>query len=305
VKAAANRTSAVLRAAIPDWPPPGGSWKPKDPVDALIDQLEADGLLEPGSATDLYREWLQNALDAGVSRSEIKKIARNLGLRPQDFEVLRGLPRCQDPDGKTFFMLSGFMTPGEIRSATIMAYVFNARTDYDAADDPGNPQNRSNSANNFVERPYSTATIEAIAARALRNTWSYRTVAELVMAGGGAAVATPNGMLMAIAGNPIVGALSQKGGTTFGDVFMLPVDNPPDPSAMLRQIVANGSKPDDQGGTTNWIDLDRLLHHEEIHSRQWAVEGKLLFPIHYAEAEPLPGENVYEWGAGLRDGGYR
>ena len=53
------------------------------------------------------------------------------------------------------------------------------------------------------------------------------------------------------------------------------------------------------------LDLDRLLHHEERHSQQWARAGHAWFIAQYG-FEALGGEclNRFEEDAGFSDGGY-
>src|SRR5690606_32641774 len=99
---------------------------------------------------------------------------------------------------------------------------------------------------------------------------------------------------------------SQKGGTTWGDIFMVNVDDG-DPMAALRMAVRDGKAvyADDDGKPyTGSLDLDRLLHHEERHSYQWADEGYGGFLASYGW-EQLTGGNETEEDAGLGDGGYR
>ena len=56
------------------------------------------------------------------------------------------------------------------------------------------------------------------------------------------------------------------------------------------------------------IDLDRILHHEERHSEQWAQKGPLQMGIDDGTGliiEHKGGINPLEEDAGLSDGGYR
>jgi hypothetical protein len=64
-------------------------------------------------------------------------------------------------------------------------------------------------------------------------------------------------------------------------------------------IIAAGHSPLDPR-----LDLDRLLHHEEIHSRQWARDSA--FDLEYIVEQMFhpEEENKYEKTAGLSDGGY-
>ncbi|UHJ56252.1 hypothetical protein LT337_04405 [Mycolicibacterium fortuitum] len=55
------------------------------------------------------------------------------------------------------------------------------------------------------------------------------------------------------------------------------------------------------------LDLDRLLHHEERHSEQWAQKGFVWMARDYglgAIIEQKTGINPLERDAGLSDGGY-
>jgi hypothetical protein len=108
-------------------------------------------------------------------------------------------------------------------------------------------------------------------------------------------------MLMGVGGNWIQRRFSQRGGTTWGDIFMVNIGNRADAAAQLRRIVLSG-----RGCHP---DLDRLLHHEERHSRQWAAKGyagmlrdygwELLRELVFGKTNRL------EEDAGLSDGGYR
>ena len=108
-------------------------------------------------------------------------------------------------------------------------------------------------------------------------------------------------MLMGLGGNWIQRQFSQRGGTTWGDIFMVNIGDRAYPAERLRRIV--------RSGCASNLDLDRLLHHEERHSRQWAAKGhagmlrdygwELVRELVFAKANRL------EQDAGLSDGGYR
>jgi hypothetical protein len=118
-------------------------------------------------------------------------------------------------------------------------------------------------------------------------------------------------MLMGLGGNGLQDLFSEGGGTTWGDIFMVNIDDPDDPAQQLRQIVRSGEAwypaPDGNGRQGN-LDLDRLLHHEERHSQQWAEKG---YPTMLKEygwewlREKAGYPNRLEEDAGLSDGGYR
>jgi hypothetical protein len=62
------------------------------------------------------------------------------------------------------------------------------------------------------------------------------------------------------------------------------------------------------GAHAGGVDIDRVLHHEERHSEQWAALGPVEFAKQYAislGAERLTGRrNPFETNAGASDGGY-
>ena len=107
-------------------------------------------------------------------------------------------------------------------------------------------------------------------------------------------------MLMGLGGNWIQRLFSQQGGTAWGEIFMVNVSTT-DPAEELRRIV--------RSGRAHNLDLDRVLHHEERHSRQWAARGyagmlrdyswELVRELVFGKANRL------EEDAGLSDGGYR
>jgi hypothetical protein len=271
-------------------------------------QLRDAGLLT-GKTTALYAQWLENAAERGVSTQEILKIAREQGITPEDFAVLENLPVYHDPDGKSFFQLPPNISAEDARKAVLMTYIFNAGTDYGAADKPANYRyDKTPTSNDFQETPYSSAEISRIKARQAANSWSYSQDVAFVSGNGGRLVTTPNGMLMGLGGNWLQGLYSQQGGTTYGDIFMVNIDNPTNPQTVLKNIVEGGSAPitqDPNGATNNWLDLDRLLHHEEMHSEQWASKGYGGFLASYAWDLLTNGGMTAEQGAGLHDGGYQ
>jgi len=131
------------------------------------------------------------------------------------------------------------------------------------------------------------------------------------MARGARLVTTPNGILMGLGGDKVLSIFSAHGGTTWGDIFWLNVDRPSDPVRVLKAVVESGSAPitqDPTGRTNHWLDLDRLLHHEEIHSQQWAAKGHCGFLVSYVlQAIHHRGRGAkmpLEQQAGLSDGGY-
>jgi hypothetical protein len=127
----------------------------------------------------------------------------------------------------------------------------------------------------------------------------------------GAAVATtPNGMLMSLGGKATDYAAFQ-GGSTYGDVFAVNINNVADPAGQLTEIIESGDMW--YAGTTpgsavqGSLDLDRILHHEERHSQQWAEKGTIVMGIDYGTGYYMDQHgmtNPLEEDAGLHDGGY-
>jgi hypothetical protein len=90
------------------------------------------------------------------------------------------------------------------------------------------------------------------------------------------------------------------------------IDRVAEPAEQLRRIVRSGhawSSGRDRVPFASGLDLDRLLHHEERHSAQWAAKGYLGMLRHYGRElirETVFGKtNRLEEDAGLSDGGYR
>ncbi|MET0930390.1 MAG: hypothetical protein ABWX74_12785 [Aeromicrobium sp.] len=259
-------------------------------------QLRSEGLLDGEITSDAYRQWLLNAARRGVSPDTMVDIARRHDLDQDDFALLDGLEEVTDPDGKSFFVLPTDISVDDARRAVLMTYVYNAGTDYGSA----SPDN------DFPETPYSADEIQRIIDRQDANSWSYVDDVRFVHGNGGRLVTTPNGMLMGLGGNIVQDQFSQNGGTTYGDVFMLNIDDADDPTAVLREVVEGGhARYQDSDGDVyaGSLDLDRLLHHEERHSQQWAEEGYVGFLASYG-LEQITRTNETEEGAGLHDGGY-
>ena len=277
---------------------------PNDPIDQYEEELQEAGLLDgdapPGSK---YEEWLQNASANGVPPEEIVKIARDHGITPESFKVLDGLERVTDDNGKDFFLLPPGTDAETARKAALMTYVLNAGTGYGSAD--------GNGRNDFTETPYTSAEVGRIIDRQAANSWSYEE-AEALQNSGGRIVATPNGMLMGLGGSWTQDQLSRQAGSTYGDVFLVNIDDPADPGAQLKKIITDGhlSVYDENRNLVPYsIDLDRTLHHEERHSQQWAQLGPVEFGKEYLTAlanEQISGTtNPFEINAGAHDGGYR
>jgi len=304
-----SMTTMVVDDYIPsDTPEAGGD---DIYVSDYMSALNAAGLW-PDNPTGLWWGWLENASKRGISIDEILKIVKEQGLTPSSFDVLAGLEVIHDPDGKSFFLLPTDILPQDAMVAVLMTYIFNCGTDYGVADKPGNRYNSAGSHNDFSETPYSNEEIERIRLRQMRNSWTYDADISFVHANGGRLVTTPNGMMMGLGGNGAQGVRSLSAGTTWGDIYFVNIDHPnPDPQTVLSSIIKQGGMPAQQDATGQnpyGIDLDRVLHHEERHSQQWAREGLFLgleYLVNAAAVAPDGAKNWFEQDAGLHDGGYR
>jgi hypothetical protein len=117
---------------------------------------------------------------------------------------------------------------------------------------------------------------------------------------------------MGLGGDWIQQLFSQQGGTAWGDIFMVNVADSGAPVRRLRQIVESGHAwyTDRKGRPfQSALALDRVLHHEERHSQQWAAKGHVRMITAYLwEAFRdivFRKTNRLEEDAGLADGGYR
>jgi hypothetical protein len=283
-----------------------------------IARLRKEGLLTGPDPDGYYLKWLQNAARTGVSIDTIVDIARDHGITPADFEVLDGADEVIDRDGKSFFILPTDISGGDARKAVLMTYILNAGTDYGTA---------NGGVTDFAETPYSSDEVQRIIDRQDANDWSYNEDVGFVHANGGRLATTPNGMMMGLGGNGLQDLYSMNGGTTFGDTFMLNIDDPDDAKRALTQIIQSGEaattgSDGEPAPRSDHLDLDRLLHHEERHSEQWADKGYAGFIADYLNESvdwdmqgwgpfqaPIPHtaegkDNWYEADAGLTDGGY-
>ncbi|MGW0159738.1 EspA/EspE family type VII secretion system effector [Mycobacterium sp. NPDC003323] len=254
--------------------------------------LRDAGLLSGPPPEGLYREWLHNAERQGLPPETIVDIARRHDITPSSFDVLSGMQRVKDPDGKTFFQLPNGTSGEDARKAVLMTYIFNAGTDYGE----GTP-------NDFIPEPYSADEVQRIIDRQAANSWTYDDDVPFILDADGALMTTPNGMLMGMGGNWLQDQFSWRGGTAWGDIFMENIDHGHNPGEQLRAMVESGVSRGigaDGNPVAGRLDLDRLLHHEEIHSRQWADKG--YFGMLWAVATDSAG---IEEEAGLGDGGYK
>jgi hypothetical protein len=302
-----------INFAGPEEPPaldPNATPEQKLPTyeQALRDAGLLDGPVEKGSK---YEQWLLNAADNGVPPETIVDIARRHDIDPQDFDVLNGMQEVKDADGKSFFIAPPGTSPQDLKKATLMTYVLNAGTDYGkaAAGKDGIAGTADDVQNDFEEVPYSGDEIQRIIDRQNANNTSYWTAAALPYTG--AAVATtPNGMLMSMGGKPTDYAAFQAG-TTYGDIFAVNINDLKNPQETMRDMIESGNKW--EAGRTpgsareGTIDLDRILHHEERHSQQWADKGIIGMGIDYGTGYYMDQNgmtNPLEEDAGLHDGGY-
>jgi hypothetical protein len=258
-------------------------------------------------APDYHTRWLANAGRLGVPSAVTAAIAGQHGITPQSFRVLEKMAEITDPDAKSFFLIPPEAGGDEARQATLMTYIFNAGTGYGVPTRP---------PADFPETPYSPAEVQRIADRQKANSWSYHQDVGFVHRNGGRLVTTPNGMLMGLGGNWIQKLFSQQGGTAWGDIFMVnvPVDaeDATGPTRRLRQIVESGhawyTDRDGRPVESN-LALDRVLHHEELHSQQWADKGHARMITAYIwevlRDRAFGKTNRLEAQAGLGDGGYR
>ncbi|WP_264064122.1 hypothetical protein [Mycobacterium montefiorense] len=255
---------------------------------------------------DYHRRWLANAERLGVAGTVTAAIAGQHGIARDRFRVLEKMAEINDPDGKSFFLIPPGSTGDEARDATLLTYILNAGTGYGGPTRP---------PTDFPETPYGVDEVRRIIARQQANSWSYDQDVGLVYRNGGRLVTTPNGMLMGVGGNRIQQLFSQQGGTAWGDIFMVnvsvDVEDPTGPARRLRQIVESGHAwYTDRNGrpSESILALDRVLHHEELHSQQWAAKGHTRMITAYiweVVRDRLFGKtNRLEAQAGLADGGY-
>jgi hypothetical protein len=247
--------------------------------------------------------WRGNAERRGVVAHVIADITRRHDISPESFRVLGNMAEIKDPKGKSFFLIPPGARGDDAREAALMCYILNAGTDYGRA---------GKRPTDFPPTPYCAAEVARIMNRQNANRWSYTRDVGFVHRNGGRLVATPNGILMGLGGNWIQRQFSQRGGTTWGDIFMVNMGRLTDPAEQLRRVIRSGhawhldrSGMPRQGG----LDLDRVLHHEERHCQQWADRGYVGMLRDYGVElfrELLFGAtNRLEEDAGLADGGYR
>lgn len=273
-------------------------------IDARVVEMEQAlreaGLLSGPPVAGHYRQWLENAVRRGVSIDTITEIVAEHHITPADFEILDGMEEIrEDEDGdgifKSYFLLPTGISGADAAQAIRMTYLMNAGTDYGTEAE----------TTDFAPTPYGSAELRRISDRQQENSWSYTEDVGFVHGNGGRLVTTPNGMMMGLGGNVVQDQFSQGGGTAWGDTYMMDIDDPQDPAQQLREVATSGHVwgEGDDGPYRGDLDLDRLLHHEERHSQQWADEGHPGFLASYVW-ERATGGNETEEDAGLSDGGY-
>lgn len=278
--------------------------RPGGELDAQVAEMEQAlreaGLLTGPPTSGYYRQWLENAVRRGVPIATITQIAAEHHITPEDFAILDGMEEIREDEDrngifKSYFLMPSDISGGDAAAAVRMTYILNAGTDYGTEGEQ----------TDFAPTPYGSEELRRITERQQQNSWSYDQDVGFVHSNGGRLVTTPNGMMMGLGGNLIQDQFSQRGGTTWGDTFMLNVDDPKDAAQQLRQAASSGFTWSD-GDTIperGDLNMDRLLHHEERHSQQWADEGYTGFLASYGW-ELMTGGNETEEGAGLSDGGY-
>lgn len=260
--------------------------------------LREAGLLSGAGPTGHHEKWFGNAARRTIAPLVIAEIgAEMLGVAGSVTlaSALGSLDRFEeitDPRGKSYFLLPPGINGHDARQAALLTYVLNAGTDY------GMAAVRRAVTPDFPETPYSAAEVRRIRDRQQANSWTYDRDVRFVDRNGGRLVTTPNGILMGLGGNWLQRLFSARGGTTWGDIFMVNAPRTAEPARLLRDII--GSR---------HIDLDRLLHHEERHCAQWASLGHAgmlrAYGWELVRELVLRRTNRLEADAGLRDGGYR
>lgn len=254
-------------------------------------------------AQDYCTRWRENAERRGVPPHALAEISRRHDITRASFVVLARMQEINDPAGQSFFLLPPSARGGDARAAALMTYILNAGTDYGAA---------GKRPTDFPATPHCAAEVTRIRLRQQANGWSYTRDVPFVHRNGGRLATTPNGMLMGLGGNWIQRLFSQRGGTTWGDIFMVNLGRLDDPAEQLRRVVASGHTwcLDGHGAPRcTRLDLDRVLHHEERHAQQWAARGYLGMLTGYGRELfrelAFGATNRLEADAGLADGGYR
>ncbi|QLL10348.1 hypothetical protein [Mycobacterium vicinigordonae] len=260
-------------------------------------------MLSGARLTGYPAKWLDNAARRAVPPAVIVEIAGVCGLGIEALHLLGGFEEVNDARGKSFFLLPSGTGGDDARCAALLTYILNAGTDYGRAD--------VGVVRDFRETPYSAAEVRRIMDRQRANTWSYARDVRFVDRNGGRLASTPNGILMGLGGSWVQRLFSQRGGTTWGDIFMVNCAAGDDPARLLREIITSRRiwHSESGGEAVAGVNLDGLLHHEERHSAQWAALGYsgMLRAYGWELLRELAVRKVnrLEEDAGLHDGGYR
>ena len=245
----------------------------------------------------MHERWRRLLVEREVAPAEVAAIERQLGLERDDFGPLEAMEEITDPTGKAWFLLPTDVGDDEVRRAVLLTYVLNVGTGYGLTSE----------VNDFAETAYSSAEVRRIGERQAANAWTYRRAVGVVHGNGGRLVTTPNGMLMGAGGSRGLRLLSRRGGTTWGDLFLLNLPARDGGERVLRSVIGSGRanvRRPDGSFAPGRLPLARLLHHEERHARQWARRGPVRFAGGYLWEQVRRG-NQTEQDAGLGDGGYR
>lgn len=254
-------------------------------------------------APGYFEAWRENVARRGVSPDVVAELTRRYDITPDTFRSLQPAAEIKDPDGKSFFLLPRRTGGGEARAAVLATYLLNAGTGYGR---------KGAWRTDFAPTPYRAAEVTRIMRRQNANHWSYTRDVGFVDRNGARLVATPNGILMGLGGNWIQRQFCRRGGTTWGDIFLVNLGAVTDPAGWLRRIVESGHAwylRADGRPSESLLDLDRVLHHEERHCRQWAAKGYAGMLADYGRElvreYAFGAINRLEEDAGLADGGYR
>lgn len=254
-------------------------------------------------ATNYWALWQCRLADCGISENQIAAIIDGFQIDPNTFDKLAEFDWFDDLAGKRYFLLRPRMAVVDVLELAWLTHVLGV----------GLPDDYRAAGGQFPATPYSAEEIGRVAKRQLANRASYARFSAMVAPRGLQLVATPYGTLMGLGIRWPRSLLSQLGGTTYGDVFLVNIDHRKglDSGAVLGHLITAGRAPntrDRSGQTLSGLSLDRLLHHEEIHSRQYARSGQARFMASYAWQGlrgRFDGHRIaYEIEAGLADGGY-
>ena len=184
--------------------------------------MDAPGYFKSGWTTLHVRAWPRKSSRRSPDSTPSPRTA--FGRSGSTAEI-------KDPDGKSFFLMPPGTSGDDARAATLMTYILNAGTGYgkEARGPPTSPR-----------RPTLPPKLRRIMQAAEGKQLELHPDVGFVDRNGGRLVTTPNGILMGLGGNWIQRQFSQQGGTTWGDIFMVNMDDFTDPAERLRQIIESG-----------------------------------------------------------------